>query len=177
MFIGSFCPECGNRISDEMIKVNMCWNCGIILDEAEADSAIETQKTNIQTLENDDLKAVDRYEEATGSNIKCERILGAFENANENRIETPTKIFSTLREENETFEESKRLAASNISERDNKIAQYDVVKIKKYQNGGSNSVALKEVLDRYAVQGWHLHTICSNQGGVLEDVLIFEKNV
>ena len=36
------CPNCGEMLTDEMIHVNMCWECGEILDKSLLeDSAIE----------------------------------------------------------------------------------------------------------------------------------------
>ncbi len=35
------CPECGKPLSKEMIDVNMCWNCGKILDETLLENPIE----------------------------------------------------------------------------------------------------------------------------------------
>lgn len=36
------CPNCGNTLTNEMIDVNMCWQCGYILDPllAEADTSV-----------------------------------------------------------------------------------------------------------------------------------------
>lgn len=40
------CPECGNELTQEMLDVNMCWECGRILEESEID-----QKTLQQVQE------------------------------------------------------------------------------------------------------------------------------
>ena len=32
------CPECGNKLTQEMLDANMCWECGKILDETLLDT-------------------------------------------------------------------------------------------------------------------------------------------
>lgn len=34
------CPKCGCELTQEMIDVNMCWECGNILDTAQLDEVI-----------------------------------------------------------------------------------------------------------------------------------------
>lgn len=44
------CPECGAKLTDEMIEVNMCWECGYILDKSQLDeeTVVEINKQSIE---------------------------------------------------------------------------------------------------------------------------------
>lgn len=54
------CPECGCELTKEMLDVNMCWECGRILDESLVDnntlSEIEEQSREINPFNNPKIK-------------------------------------------------------------------------------------------------------------------------
>lgn len=45
------CPECKSKLSDEMREVNMCWECGCILDESLAEGVINTTDLTEEQIE------------------------------------------------------------------------------------------------------------------------------
>jgi len=46
------CPECGSKLSEEMIEANLCWECGKILDESLLEDISES---NVKENEKDAL--------------------------------------------------------------------------------------------------------------------------
>ena len=44
------CPCCGKELTQEMIDVNMCWECGFILDESLAGDAADTVEEQREEL-------------------------------------------------------------------------------------------------------------------------------
>ncbi len=46
------CPNCGKKLTDEMIKVNMCWECGYILDIKQVEDDDSVAKMQRVDLEN-----------------------------------------------------------------------------------------------------------------------------
>lgn len=65
------CPECNNLLSNEMIEVNMCWECGCILDRKWHDNEVKEQKLA-------EINAKERVEQhiiTTGYNIEGYKIV------------------------------------------------------------------------------------------------------
>ncbi|MBE5942401.1 MAG: heavy metal-binding domain-containing protein [Lachnospiraceae bacterium] len=54
------CPNCGNKITEEMIEANMCWECGYIFDKSQLDEQtlldIEEQSIENNPYSNEDIK-------------------------------------------------------------------------------------------------------------------------
>lgn len=70
------CPECGSSLTQEMLDVNMCWECGKILDESLLDE--DTLKTiSQQTMENNPLDSPQfrAHKLTTGYNFEDKKIL------------------------------------------------------------------------------------------------------
>ena len=48
------CPNCGKELTDEMINVNMCWECGYIIDEkiaGDESGLVESQREELKKRE------------------------------------------------------------------------------------------------------------------------------
>ena len=69
------CPQCGERLTEEMVDANMCWECGKILDESLVDEStlneITEQAREINPL---DRKEVKEHKVTTSYNFENMRI-------------------------------------------------------------------------------------------------------
>lgn len=165
------CPECGSSLTQEMIDVNMCWECGHVLDE----SQMITDDGDIEELEGQDY--IYEYIKECPVCGKKHKV-----NAKEctccgcNFINKPQLDYKEIAKlYNERLEQYKK----------NALYEYDVVVIPNKATGEINVETIRRVIQEHAVQSWRLITMYSNEIGknaiiginatASEDILVFER--
>ena len=172
------CPECGSSLTQEMIDVNMCWECGKILDASQ--------------LDEDTIKLIDEQadENITYDYLQCP-VCGKKHHSNakicecgcnmtsnpELNIKEVAKIY------NNRFEQYKK----------NPLYEYDYVVVPNKSDGSTNAEKIRSIIISHATQGWRLVTMYSNELGknstgitvsgigggtnvtMCEDIMVFER--
>lgn len=138
------CKECGNELTKEMIDVNMCWECGAILDESQVDD-ITLQISKGKLTEQDVIELIDVQEK------KYEEEMVKF------------KIEERKREiENET--QRKKDEIDRVT-KINDIYEYDMVIIKDKMTGEIDYESIYKVLAEKSEMGWRLVNTFTNEIG------------
>ena len=140
----STCKECGTELTQEMIDVNMCWECGAILDESQADE-ITLMITNNQYS---DSELGELYEKQ--SKIQEKEAEQYYKESIKRAEEEKIKA------RNDEIEKVKQI---------NDMYEYKSVVVNDKLNGETNMTAVNETLTEYAKMGWRLISIFTNEVG------------
>lgn len=81
------CPNCGSELSQEMIDVNMCWECGYILDESETDGI-----SDIVNMQRTELRKK-KYANSVGNSVEYDVETLVTSSAGFTNIEEMNRIF------------------------------------------------------------------------------------
>lgn len=142
------CPKCGSDLSQEMIDVNMCWECGKILDEELADeTAVVINNGSFSEVE------VNRLLEEEDNRKRIEMA----EELKKKKDEMKKQREEALRQEQEATERAKKI---------NDLYEYDVVKVQDTRDGRIDEQLIMLLLMRKAEAGWRLVNTITNEIGV-----------
>lgn len=84
------CPECGTKLSEEMIEANLCWECGKILDESLLENVSESD-------------TVEKEEEAPDILSDHHDSVASYKNVQVTSNETPGKDVKEKKEINKGY--------------------------------------------------------------------------
>lgn len=172
------CPECGSYLTQEMIDVNMCWECGKILDASQ--------------LDEDSIKRVDEQaeEDIMYDYLQCP-VCGKKHHFNAKKCECGCILINNptlnIREVAEIY--NNRLEQY----KKNPLYEYDYIIVPNKDDGSTNADKIRSIIINHAMQGWRLVTMYSNElgknsmgvavGGIgggsnttmCEDIMVFER--
>lgn len=168
------CEVCGEARGTRVISgISICESCF----------------SKIVALRNFDKDAVEffsnqnNFEKASGQAQKYISELVNEKISENQEKEVEKKLAEKLAEEHKQIEEEKSSYAHSVDG----YYEYDVVLIKNDWDGAVAAQKLQEILNKYAAQGWKLHSVYSNELGknsllginatVSQDVLIFERRL
>ena len=168
------CPECGSTLTQEMIDVNMCWECGKILDTSQLDS-----------------ESIEEIEKQADDNVMYDYLecpaCGKKHHSNAKECSCGCNLLYNPKMDSKDI--AKIYNARLEQYKKNAMYEYDVITIPNLGSGEVDINKIKAVIASHARNGWKLHTIYSNETGknavgvaglglnstACEDVLVFER--
>ena len=152
------CPNCGELVGDSITK---CFNC--FFDMSDPERNIIAEKNRIQ-------REKELYEKKQKETAEQNRIANRI--AEENRI----KAIKEQKEKERIAEENRIKAEKEEKERIfslNDLYEYDIVTIQDLHSGEADTSEMLLTINKYASQGWRLHTIFTNEIGKNSHTQIF----
>ncbi len=172
------CPECGSELTQEMIDVNMCWECGKILD--------------VSQLDEDSIKVIDEQAEENimYDYLQCP-VCGKKHHSNAKMCECGCNLISNPKL---NIKEVAEIYNNRLEQyKKNPLYEYDYIVVPNKADGSTNAEKIRSIIINHALQGWRLITMYSNELGkssmgisvgniggatnctMCEDIMIFER--